>query len=105
MDTVWAASGPLTARQVAEALAGRDLAYTTWLTVLNRLVAKGLLARDRAERAHTYTAVASRADHTAVLMQDALGQADDRQAALARFARAISPSEAEALRRVLADLG
>ncbi len=105
MDVVWTAHGPQTARQVADALAGRDLAYTTWLTVLNRLVGKGLLVRDDTERAHTYVAAASRAEHTAVLMREALGQADDRQAALARFARAITPTEADALRQVLADLG
>lgn len=105
MEAVWAAGAPLTARQVADALVARQLAYTTWLTVLNRLASKGQLVRDDAERAHTYMAAASRADHTAVLMRDALGQADDRQAALARFAQAITPAEADALRRVLADLG
>ncbi len=105
MDVLWSATGPLTARQVADLLASRDLAYTTWLTVLNRLTTKGLLVRDAAERAHTYAAASTRADHTAVLMRDALGQAGDRQAALARFAEAITPAEADALRRVLADLG
>lgn len=105
MRAVWSADAPLTARQVADSLADRGLAYTTWLTVLNRLVGKGLLVRDAAERAHTYAAAATRDDHTAVLMREALGQADDRQAALARFAEAITPAEAAALRRVLADLG
>jgi len=36
-----------------------------------------------------------------VLMQQALGQADDRAAALQHFARSVSPGEAEALRRAL----
>ena len=100
MEAVWEA-GPCTARQVADRLAGRGLAYTTWLTVLGRLEGKGLLRRDRAGRAHTYTAVASREDHIAVLMQSALGQAEDREAALQHFARTVSPAEAEALRRAL----
>ena len=100
METVWDL-GPCTARQVAERLAARDLAYTTWLTVLGRLEGKGLLRRDRDGRAHTYTAVASREDHIAVLMQSALGQAEDREAALQHFARSVSPAEAEALRQAL----
>ena len=101
MQVVWAAPGPLTARQVADALADRGLAYTTWLTVLGRLERKGLLARSRDARAHTYSPVGSRADLVAGLMEQALGQADDREAALQRFARSVSPAEAEALRRAL----
>jgi predicted transcriptional regulator len=100
MESVWEA-GPSTARQVAERLADRGLAYTTVLTVLGRLERKGLLRRSRQGRAHTYTAKASREDHIAVLMQSALGQADDREAALQHFARSVSPAEAEALRRAL----
>ncbi len=100
MQVVWA-DGPCTARHVAEQLAARDLAYTTWLTVLGRLERKGLLRRERCGRAHTYSAVASREDHIAVLMQQALGQADDRAAALQHFARSVSPAEASALRRAL----
>jgi hypothetical protein len=34
-------------------------------------------------------------------MQSALGQADDREAALQHFARSVTPAEAEALRRAL----
>lgn len=100
MEVVWEA-GPVTARTVAERLAGRDLAYTTWLTVLTRLERKGLLRKEKTGRAHLYTAVASREDHIAVLMQQALGQAGDRVAALQHFARSVSPVEAEALRRAL----
>jgi predicted transcriptional regulator len=101
MQVLWAADAPMTARQVAEALADRDLAYTTWLTVLTRLERKGVLDRTPAGRAHAYAPRGSRAEHTAVLMQQALGQADDREAALQRFARAVSPDEAAALRRAL----
>lgn len=101
MQAVWEAPDPLTGRQVAALLASRGLAYTTVLTVLTRLEKKGLLARDARARAHTYSAVASRADHVSELLQQALGQADDRQAALQHFARSMSPDEAEALRRAL----
>ena len=49
MQVAWD-SGPVTGRQVAERLADRGLAYTTWLTVLTRLERKGLLCRDRRGR-------------------------------------------------------
>jgi predicted transcriptional regulator len=101
MQVVWAAPSPLTARQVADALAERGLAYTTWLTVLGRLERKGLLRRGREARAHTYAPIGSREDLVAGLMQQALGQADDREAALQRFARSVTPEEAAALRRAL----
>ena len=101
MATLWEAPGPLTGRQVADALAGRSLAYTTVLTVLTRLERKGLVDRDSSSRAHAYTAVASREDHVAVLMQQALSQADDRDAALQHFARSVSPDEAATLQDAL----
>ncbi len=103
MEVIWQ-GGPATARDVADRLADRGLAYTTWLTVLGRLERKGLLARSKVGRAYAYRAVASREDHIAVLMQQALGQASDRQAALQHFARSVTPAEAEALRRALDEL-
>lgn len=104
MDVLWE-SGPATARQVADRLSDRGLAYTTWLTVLNRLEAKALLRREKSGRAHVYAPVASREDHIAVLMQQALGQAGDREAALQHFVRSVSPAEADALRRALEGSG
>ncbi len=103
MEVLWE-TGPLTGKQLAQRLADRKLAYTTWLTVLTRLERKGLLKRDRRGRAHTYTPLGSREDHIAVLMRQALGQAEDREAALQHFARSVTPAEAQALRRALEDL-
>jgi len=101
MQALWAADAPLTGRDVAAALARPDLAYTTVLTVLTRLEKKGLVRRDSAARAHTYTAVASREDHVTDLMQQALGHAGDRAAALQHFARTMTADEAAALRAAL----
>lgn len=105
MQALWDAAEPLTGRDVAAALARPDLAYTTVLTVLTRLEKKGLVRRDSTARAHTYAAVASREDHVAELMQQALGQAGsagrDRAAALQHFARSMTPEEAAALRQAL----
>jgi predicted transcriptional regulator len=92
----------LTAREVAAALArSRSLAYTTVLTVLDRLERKGLVRRLRDGRAHHYSPMASRAAYVAELMLEALGSASDRDAVLMHFADQVSGEEAEVLRRAL----
>jgi predicted transcriptional regulator len=92
----------LTAREVAAALADhRSLAYTTVLTVLDRLERKGLVRRLRDGRAHHYAPMASRAAYVAELMLEALGSASDRDAVLMHFADQVSGEEAEVLRRAL----
>jgi predicted transcriptional regulator len=93
-----------TARQVSDRLgAARPLAYTTVLTVLDRLERKGLVRRLRQGRAHRYAPIATREAYAAELMLDALGRASDRDAALVRFVDAVSPEEAAVLRRALTE--
>lgn len=101
MEALWGAGAPLTAKDVVERLGDRALAVTTVLTVLSRLERKGVVIRHRDGRAHTYTATASREEHVAELMREALGTAPDRAAALTRFVSAASPEEADALRHAL----
>ena len=101
MEALWSTTAPLTARDVQDALANRELATTTVLTVLGRLERKGLVSRERAGRAHRYRSVASREDHVAELMRDALDATPNRNAALARFLGSIPPDERDALRDLL----
>ena len=80
MDQLWAAPSDtaLTVREVHAALAAdRDIAYTTVMTVMQRLAAKGLLHQERAGRAHRFRPARRREDLLAELMADALGQAED----------------------------
>lgn len=105
MDVLWdsfpAASDGVTVREVADALAGRELAYTTVMTVLDRLAGKGMVQREREGRAWRYRAAASREAHIAQLMLDALDLGGSRDAALVRFARSVTGTEAEVLRAAL----
>jgi predicted transcriptional regulator len=103
MEVLWEREAPATARDVARALVARDLAYTTVMTVLDRLTKKGLVRRERAGRAWSYTAAASREAYITGLMLDALADTGDRDAALVRFARSVSGPEAEVLRGALAE--
>ena len=108
MDRLWSAPEPQTVRQVHEALSEhRDLAYTTVMTVLQRLAKKHLVVQHRDDRAHRYAPTHGRDVLVAGLMVDALDQAADtgsRQAALVHFVERVGADEADALRRALAEL-
>ena len=108
MDHLWSAPEPQTVRQVHEALAARrDLAYTTIMTVLQRLAKKNLVVQHRDDRAHRYAPTHGRDELVAGLMVDALDQAADsgsRQAALVHIVDRVGVDEAAALRRALEEL-
>nr|WP_269440798.1 BlaI/MecI/CopY family transcriptional regulator [Micromonospora tarapacensis] len=101
-DTVPATSDGVTVREVADTLDGRELAYTTVMTVLDRLAGKGMVQREREGRAWRYRAAASREAYIAQLMLDALDLGGSRDAALVRFARSVTGTEADVLRAALA---
>ena len=64
MDVLWSSEDDhwLTVREVHGSLAAhRDLAYTTVMTVLDRLARKGLVRQQRDGQAYRYQAQASRA--------------------------------------------
>ncbi|MEV6287540.1 BlaI/MecI/CopY family transcriptional regulator [Kribbella sp. NPDC051770] len=105
MEQLWAAEGALTVREVHERLSRtRDLAYTTVMTVLDRLAKKKLTERERDGKAWRYKASAPRADLAVDLMRDALDQAGDRREALVRFVGQVSDEEAALLREALSKL-
>ena len=108
MDHLWSTSEPQTVRQVHEALAThRELAYTTVMTVLQRLAKKHLVIQQRDDRAHRYLPVTKREELVACPMVDALAQAPEsggRAAALVHFVGQVNADEADALREALAAL-
>jgi predicted transcriptional regulator len=101
MDILWESKVPLTVRQVSGSLTERELAHTTVMTVLDRLAKKSFARRERDGRAWRYRAAETREAYVTELMLNALEQTGDRQAALARFARSVSETEATALRQAL----
>jgi predicted transcriptional regulator len=99
-----AARRPLSPGQVRQRLAARlpgELSYSTVVTIMSRLHAKGLLARERAGRAFTYTPV-DEANLAASRMSQALEAGGNRDAVLTRFASGLSGRDARLLRRLLA---
>ena len=105
MDVVWAAQGPVTVRMIVDALEEEHpVAYTTVITVLERLRTKGWLSRSRSGKSFQYTASCGRDEYVARLMNDALDDSTDRSATLLSFAGSLDAAEAETLRRALAEL-
>ena len=101
MRVAWAeVDAQLQVRDVLDRL-GEDLAYTTVMTVMNRLYEKGLLRRRREGRAWAYRAASTREAYAAATMADALRVAENRTGALLHFVADLAPGEAEALRRLL----
>ncbi len=86
MDAVWGLNEP-SVQDVIDYLGG-DLNYKTTMTVMNRLVEKGVLVRHKAGRAFVYTATASQEDLLAGVfdkMVRGMFSNDFRQIALAQM--------------------
>lgn len=104
MDRMWNADGPRSVRALMEELQReRTIAYTTVMTVMERLFRKDMLTRVEAGRAYLYSPAKSRADYTAGVMADTLAASTDKGATLVHFADRVSPGEAEQLVKALSD--
>ncbi|MFC9593189.1 BlaI/MecI/CopY family transcriptional regulator [Streptomyces sp. NPDC056944] len=98
MDRLWAWERPATVREIVDDInRGRRVAYTTVMTVADILHRKGWLRREKSGRAWLYEPVRGREEYTAGLMRDALGDSQDRPAALLRFVEVISDEDMAAL--------
>lgn len=93
-------SGPATAAWVQERLDG-DLAYTTVMTILSRLLAKGAVTRERLGRAFVWQAASDEAGLAALRMRRVLDAEADREAVLASFVTALSPDDERLLHSLL----
>ncbi|WP_282697996.1 BlaI/MecI/CopY family transcriptional regulator [Streptomyces sp. CC208A] len=94
------APGPVAAGWVQERLGG-GLAYTTVVTILTRLHAKGVVSRERSGRSFQWTAVADGAGLAALRMRRVLDSESDREAVLTSFVTALSPGDERLLRALL----
>jgi predicted transcriptional regulator len=84
MDVVWQADSPVSVRLVLDTLNERrdaQLAYTTVMTVMNRLAAKNVLARQGERRRYVYEATST--DEAGLAVRDVLRTHGD--AAVAHF--------------------
>lgn len=106
MEQLWRCASAQSVREVHAAITSdRELAYTTVMTVLDRLAKKGLALREREGRAYRYAAAQTREQLVAEVMHTALeGDEQHRTAALVEFVGRVTPEEAAAMREALARL-
>ncbi|WP_327315840.1 BlaI/MecI/CopY family transcriptional regulator [Streptomyces sp. NBC_01235] len=94
------ADGPATAGWVQERLGG-DLAYTTVITILTRLLAKGAVTRERSGRSFVWLPASDEAGLAAHRMRRVLDAERDREAVLASFVTGLGPDDERLLRELL----
>jgi predicted transcriptional regulator len=100
-----------TVRDIVDDLARtRSLAYTTVMTIMTRLHAKGLLLRDRDGKTYVYRPAFTRDEHRARLSRDLVrGLVDEfGDVALAQFTAeldSVDPSHRTVLRRIASEAG
>jgi predicted transcriptional regulator len=114
MEHLWDAAiagGPdfagATVREVHASFEGeRELAYTTVMTVLDRLAKKDLVTRERDGRAWRYLPADTREALTAQTMRQTLDEMDvsDRRAALLHFLDGASSAEIADIKAALAEV-
>jgi predicted transcriptional regulator len=106
LDRLAAAGRPLTPGEVRADL-GDELAYTTIMTTLSRLHAKGAVTRRPSGRGFAYELSGGPADAeasmTAHRMLQLLQGGRDRVGVLSRFVADLSPEDEELLANLLAD--
>ncbi len=100
LAALWRSGEPMSPGQVREAL-GADLAYTTVMTILSRLHAKGSVTRTRAGRAFVYTPAFPQAELAASRMREQLDRGHDRGAILAHFVGSLTTDDERTLTTLL----
>lgn len=102
MGVLWQADEPMKVRAVLDRLdTGRQLAYTTVMTVLDNLHRKEWVEREREGRAYYYRPSLSREEAAAQSLRDVLDSSGDPEAVLLHFVASVSDEETDLLRSVL----
>lgn len=101
LDLLWESPDGLTATELQERLADRELALTTVITVLDRLRAEGQVTREREGRAYRHRTTRSREEVVAKVMLEALHTGGDSHRAVSRFVDSVDPETASLLSTAL----
>ncbi len=99
---LWSSGTACTPAEVRDATSA-DLAYTTVLTILSRLHAKGLVSREPRGRGHAYRPVLMSPALTVTRILELLAHSSSRADALADLAAQLDEADRGALRAALAE--
>ncbi|AII11210.1 BlaI/MecI/CopY family transcriptional regulator [Rhodococcus opacus] len=106
MDILWSSDEPMSVHDLLDTLNERKQhAYTTILTVVTHLHDKEWVQREKRSRAFYYFPVRTREEATSQALRALLDSSSDSAAVLLHFARTVSDSELDALRRGLSKKG
>lgn len=93
LNELWEADGSVSGRELWERLGEGNRAYTTVMTVLGRLVEKGLVTRAEDGRGHVYRAAGDPDELTAQAITSLLSATQDPRMALAHFVEGLDDPE------------
>ncbi len=100
--------GPLTVREIHEALSEKETGYTTTLKILQKMTDKGLVRRDESSRSHVYHPVleAGQTQRQLVreLMQRAFGGSAGQLVLSALSEKKATADELSEIRRLLDEM-
>ncbi|MCU1394040.1 MAG: transcriptional repressor, CopY family [Ilumatobacteraceae bacterium] len=102
LTVLWASPGPMSPVAVQEALGG-GLAYTTVMTILVRLLAKGVIERTKVGRAYEYRPVVTEAEVVAEHVRRLLDHGQNRHSVLQGLVDGLHAEEESTLRQLLAE--
>lgn len=102
MEIMWKAERPLMGRDISERIGESAPAYTTIMTIMNRLTEKKLLRRRPKGNAHMYEARLSESEFLQRRAKDRVKRilADFGDVALAQFVHEIDGADAATLARL-----
>lgn len=102
MEQIWAWPDGATVPEVHERLSSEHaIAYTTVMSTIHNLYRKGRLTRMREGRTHRYRATASKAEHSADLMNVALRSGGDPHTILTHFVQQMDSADTRRLAELL----
>ena len=106
LDRLWQGTTPVSGRELAPMLSPPERAYTTVMTILSRLMAKGLVERELIDGTYRYRAAGTPEELAAQAIERLVASVTDRGAVLAHFVERIEdPSLIDDLRSALEQLG
>lgn len=102
MEVIWQREQVLVRDVHRELTKKREIAYTTIMTVMGRLVEKGLLVREQVGNSYVYRPSRSRADFTRLVVQEVIdGLLEEfAEPAISHFVNRISQEDEEHLDRL-----
>lgn len=93
MEILWESKEPIGAHQIIYDLSGKKKAYTTIMTILTRLIEKGLAERFPDGRSYLYKAAGSRDELTARAISELLQSSNNPMAVLAHLVSDVKDKE------------